>query len=69
MRSKMLLSFALPSAALSAQTPAKPAGSMSLEAKTAGMKHHAGFLPLDWDTKEGKLYLEIGHFDGPDQRV
>lgn len=33
---------------------------MSLEAKTAGMKHHAVFLPLDWDTKEGKLYLEIG---------
>jgi len=58
-----MLALALLTAVLSAQTPAKPAGPMSLEAKTAGMKHYAGLLPLDWDAKEGKLYLEIGHFN------
>lgn len=31
--------------------------------KVAGMKHMGGFLPLDWDPKSGKLYLEITHFD------
>src|SRR5580692_2094120 len=42
------------SAALSAQT---------ISSKTAGMKHTDGLLPLDWDAKAGKLYLEIPHFD------
>jgi hypothetical protein len=27
------------------------------------MKHLPGFLPLDWDAKAGKLYLEIPHLD------
>src|SRR3984957_8967369 len=63
MRAQMLFSLALLTAVVSAQTPAKPSGPISLEAKTAGMKHYAGFLPLDWDAKEGKLYLEIGKFD------
>src|ERR1700678_111223 len=49
------------SAALSAQT---------IASKTAGMKHIDGYLPLDWDAKTGKLYLEITHLDadgkGPD---
>ena len=64
MRSQVLFSLALlTSAAVSAQTPAKSSGPISLEVKTAGMKHYAGFLPLDWDAKEGKLYLEIGKFD------
>jgi hypothetical protein len=31
--------------------------------KTAGMKHMAGFVPLDWDARAGKLYLEIPHID------
>ena len=31
--------------------------------KTAGMKHMDGYLPLDWDAKAGKLYLEITHLD------
>jgi len=63
MRTKMLLPLALLPAVLSAQAPGKPSGTVSLETKIAGMKHYAGFLPLDWDAKEGKLYLEIGHFD------
>jgi hypothetical protein len=30
-----------------------------LSAKTAGMKHHDGFIPLDWDARSGRLFLEI----------
>jgi len=63
MRNQLVMSLALFTAGLSAQTPARPSGPVSLEAKTAGMKHYAGFLPLDWDAKDGKLYLEIGGFD------
>src|ERR1700729_4658310 len=37
----------------------------SISSKTAGMKHIEGYLPLDWDAKTGKLYLEIPHL-GPD---
>ncbi len=48
---------------------AKPADSDStppaLEKKIAGMKHLDGLLPLDWDARSGKLYLEIPHL-GPD---
>ena len=49
----LALSAILP-ATLSAQT---------ISAKTAGMKHLDGYLPLDWDAKNGKLYLEIPHLD------
>ena len=49
----LALSAILP-ATLSAQT---------ISAKTAGMKHLDGYLPLDWDAKSGKLYLEIPHLD------
>jgi hypothetical protein len=31
----------------------------AIAAKTAGMKHISGYLPLDWDAASGKLYLEI----------
>ena len=37
----------------------------TIAAKTAGMKHLSGFLPIDWDARSGKLYLEIPHL-GPD---
>jgi hypothetical protein len=39
------------------------ASAQSISTKTAAMKHIDGYLPLDWDTKAGKLYLEIPHFD------
>jgi hypothetical protein len=48
------LALLLVSATLSAQT---------IASKTAGMKHIDGFLPLDWDARAGKLYLEIPHLD------
>src|ERR1700679_1343502 len=46
------------SAFASAQIPAT-----TISAKTASMKHIDGYLPLDWDAKTGKLYLEIPHLD------
>lgn len=33
--------------------------SQSITARTNGMRHIDGFLPLDWDAKNGKLYLEV----------
>ena len=36
-----------------------PGGMPSIEAKTAGMRHMSGFLPLHWDAKNGRLYMEI----------
>jgi hypothetical protein len=55
-----LLCFSLiaPSA-LTAQDASKPDLPATIAQKTAGMKHLDGFLPLDWDAKQGKLYLEI----------
>jgi Met-zincin/Domain of unknown function (DUF5117) len=53
------LAFALTAAAF-AQTPAAPpAPAQTLAARTAAMHHYAGLLPLDWDAKAGKLYLEV----------
>src|SRR3984957_11833729 len=54
MTSRLSLSLLLLSATLSAQT---------IASKTTGMKHLDGFLPLNWDVKAGKLYLEIPHLD------
>jgi len=34
-------------------------GNPTIEAKTSGMRHMPGFLPLHWDAKAGRLYLEI----------
>src|SRR5580698_1653337 len=48
------LALLLVSATLPAQT---------ISSKTTGMKHIDGYLPLDWDAKAGKLYLEIPHLD------
>jgi hypothetical protein len=31
----------------------------AISAKTAGLRHIDGLVPLDWDAKNGKLYLEI----------
>jgi Met-zincin/Domain of unknown function (DUF5117) len=54
MTSRLSLSLLLLSATLSAQT---------IASKTTGMNHLDGFLPLNWDAKAGKLYLEIPHLD------
>jgi hypothetical protein len=54
MPKKFALALFAISATLCAQT---------ISTKTAGMKHIEGYLPLDWDAKTGKLYLEITHLD------
>ncbi len=42
-----------------ASAAAKPSLPATMTARVAGMQHLPGFLPLDWDAKNGKLYLEI----------
>ncbi|HUN84237.1 MAG TPA: zinc-dependent metalloprotease [Terracidiphilus sp.] len=43
----------------------EPSSLPAIAARTASMTHMAGLLPLDWDAREGKLYLEIPlHADG-----
>ena len=34
-------------------------GSQTVTQRTAGMQHQDGFVPLDWDAKAGRLYLEL----------
>ncbi|MGA2653429.1 MAG: zinc-dependent metalloprotease [Terracidiphilus sp.] len=43
--------------------PAVPAAPLTISLKTAGMKHIEGLIPMDWDGKEGKLYLEVPKLD------
>lgn len=67
MRKLPVLALLLAANVSPAQTLNPPASDNppSISAKTAGMKHLDGLLPLDWDAKSGKLYLEIAHL-GPD---
>jgi len=49
-----------------AQTPAAKESSKaipSIREKVAAMKHLEGLIPLDWDARSGKLYIEIQHLD------
>jgi hypothetical protein len=63
MPSKRLVSFiVLLAAPVYAQKDA-PKELPSIAAKTAGMTHMPGLLPLDWDASTGKLYLEIPRLD------
>src|SRR5471030_2151439 len=43
----------------SAQSISSSGGMPSIEAKTAAMRHMPGFMPLHWDVKSARLYLEI----------
>ena len=53
------LILCLPASALGTDAAAGNAALPTIEAKTSGLRHMAGFLPLHWDDKGGKLYLEI----------
>ncbi len=53
--------------ALDTKPTADSAAIPTISAKTAAMKHFEGLLPLDWDARSGKLFLEIPHL-GPDGR-
>jgi Met-zincin/Domain of unknown function (DUF5117) len=60
---QLALSIALVLAAgtaFAAAPPAdQPASPKTLAERTASMRHMPGLLPLDWDAKSGKLYLEV----------
>jgi hypothetical protein len=63
---RLVLTVFLAASPLLAQGPAEPRTpppTPSIASKTAGMTHMPGLLPLDWDAKTGKLYLEIPHLD------
>ena len=34
-----------------------------IESRTATMQHMRGFMPLHWDARKGRLYLEIPHLN------
>jgi len=67
----MSLTLCLPAYSAAAARPAAAAKPTSatgpiaaaIETKTSGMQHMTGFLPLHWDAKAGKLYLEIPKLD------
>jgi Met-zincin/Domain of unknown function (DUF5117) len=61
MRASLLLPLLLAAAITQAQAPQTQPPTIS--AKTLGMRHMDGFLPVDWDLTTGKLYLEIPHLD------
>jgi hypothetical protein len=67
MRKLPLLALLLAPVIVPAQgaKPAALSAPLAIRVKTAGMKHLGGLLPLDWDAREGKLYIEIPHL-GPD---
>ena len=48
---------------LAAAQSSSVGGVPTIEAKTSGMSHLPGFLPLHWDARGGKLYLEIPQLD------
>jgi hypothetical protein len=51
-------------ASLMAQSVSTSRGALpTIEAKTASMQHMPGFLPLHWDAKSGRLFLEISKLD------
>ena len=39
------------------------AAAAEIESRTASLQHMHGFLPLHWDAKKGRLYLEIPHLN------
>jgi Met-zincin/Domain of unknown function (DUF5117) len=62
-----LLLLPIISSAQDTKPPVETAAMPTITTKTAGMKHLDGLLPIDWDARAGKLYIEIPHLD-PDGR-
>jgi len=64
LRAMIVVSLIVCSPPLRAAVASSSAGGMpSIEMKTSGMVHLPGFLPLHWDAKTGRLYLEIARLD------
>ena len=55
----VLISVSIASSAQTSSPTKAESGPPLLSAKTADMKHHDGFIPLDWDARSGRLFLEI----------
>ena len=49
----------LPGCLAAAESASSGGGLPSIETKTSAMRHMPGFLPLHWDAKNGRLFLEI----------
>ena len=62
-----LLALSIAAAAQKTNSTESESGPPSLSTKTAGMVHRDGFIPLDWDVRTGRLYLEIRGL-GPDSK-
>ncbi|HEY0799741.1 MAG TPA: DUF5117 domain-containing protein, partial [Steroidobacteraceae bacterium] len=64
-RAMIVVSLTLCSAAslMAAESLSSSGGIPSIETKTSTMRHMPGFLPLHWDAKNGRVYLEIPQFD------
>jgi hypothetical protein len=60
LRAIIVVSLIVCSSAFAAAAESSSASAMpSIAAKTSAMRHMPGFLPLHWDAKSGRLYLEI----------
>src|ERR1700733_3032839 len=60
LRAMIVVSLILCSpAALFADSSSSSGAIPTIEARTSSMRHMPGFLPLHWDAKAGRLYLEI----------
>lgn len=55
----VLFAAALSAVAQESAAAGKAAETMTVAARTAGMRHIDGFVPMDWDAKAGKLYFEV----------
>ena len=53
----LLLASTLPCPAQAPPAATQP--SPALADRIRSMEHHPGLLPLDWDSKDGKLYMEV----------
>lgn len=66
-QSVILVSLTLSTTLIAQDSPKadapKPDAPVTIAQKTATMKRLDGFVPLDWDAKTGKLYLEIPRFN------
>jgi hypothetical protein len=62
-RFALLLALLFPLAALAQDTPDEPKPLPTIEKKTEGLERRDGFVPVYWDARAGKVWLEIARFD------
>src|ERR1700732_3928867 len=65
LRAMIVVSLTLcsPDFSRAADSLSSSGGIPTIEARTSGMRHMPGFLPLHWDAKAGRLYLELPMLD------